>query len=87
MLVYRQTDDGLYMIHFHLYKSHCHRHAEYTLYLYCPQVDDLRLLETIISFINSKVHSENINYILLCLTDKSLVVFLLSGMCVERIYI
>jgi len=28
MLVYRQTDDGLYMIHLYLYKSHCHRHAE-----------------------------------------------------------
>lgn len=28
MLVYTQTDDGLYMINLYLYKSHCHRHAE-----------------------------------------------------------
>jgi len=49
-------------------------------------LDDL-ILETIVSFINSKVHSENLNYILLCLTKKSSVVFLQSGLCAERIYV
>lgn len=56
-------------------------------YCYCPQLDDLRLLETITSFINSKVHSENLNYILLCLTKKWSVVFLLSGMCWKNLHL